>query len=762
MRIQANLPRNPYATLALMTRQGPVGADGGAGLLAESRAPLAGRPMPGLSHAAPLLRSQLAARIERFEGLGEQITSLRTVLNRFTPSRTASGGFTLGALSVSLPAAIRMPESRDVPAGPSGGLPGETDATPNPAGSPAASSGVPSPSSQTRTVLHSAVMLSTQRISLTPPGPGAEGTPAQRAVLSTADLVLKADESTRAELRGEAITFQAEGNGKVRFGDLTINGQKISFSTFDVEKDGNMGQFLAKRINEKVTGIGIEARVEDNRLVLRSRASGPSTITITDVANKSNSSAWTGFREGMTAQGLNDASNLGDVTINGIRTEFGTQKHASVKDALAFMAARLNEDHADLEAAVDGNHLVLTSKGTGGNATITVDDVKRGTLDHQQDSRRSSNGFTAGVSARGTDGTAGTPSDPGSTDFGSLTINGVTTAFGRLDNRDYTAESAARFLAQRINETNESVRASVEDGRLKLVSTQQGAGALIRIDAIAADSDGVEGNDRPIGFVTGDQAAGRETTLTTGGSGSSATPQGPADAPGASRRVGGASTERSPRLSEAETVDLSTQLKEWTRLTNDYLKALDTRSEAQAQGAAELKAFGRTIGAMLKQDADLSAIGVKVEGGRLSLDEERLMNALTQEPEATLGAIGQFRDTLDPLLASQAYAMDFLREVATSTQARIPEISQAKAMQFKLELRSKEVAGYLDSLEKLMPTLSEQGDRLSKLGAPDEDDEDDARKRSWSLDRSEEDALRKPKPWETEDPRGLAPLWSVT
>lgn len=726
MLIQANLPRNPYATLALMTRQGAVEQAETSQGMPQARAPLARRLNPPLAHSTPVLRSQLMARAERYEGLGERITALRTALKQFsTPASLGSPALGLGALSLALTPGATGSSLGSPTAPTSGSSPG--------AGGTAPTSPGTSTTTTTRTVLHSATMLSEQAIALTPGTPGEAGQPATHATLVTGAVALSPDAVSTAELRGAKVQIDndKDKDGITRFGSMEINGTSITFDAFKGSSVEDAAKFLAARINEFQDQTGVVASVDDadrQRLVLRATVAGSGgRIMIDDVKKASTDKGSIGFQKNDFDRGSESATDLGEVTINGVRTSFGTKTYASLQDALEFMKTRLNEDHAGkLEASIQGERLVLTTLASGLDSAIRVDAVTRGT--DRKSSNDGSNGFTAGTLARGSDAQPGTPGNPGITDFGRITINGIETVFGTIDNGDHDAGSAARFLAERINETNQTVRATVEDGRLKLTSTGQGPDATIRIDALSADSDGDRDNDREVGFVAGAQASGRETTetitTTTGSTGSFSTGSASSTAAASSARpTGSASGEGTSGLTTEESAHLSGQAREWTRLTNAYLSALDERSQEQANGG--MRAFGRTIASMLQQDKELAAVGVKVDKGRLTLDEAAFTRALESDPQGAMEALGQFRDTLDPLLASQAHAMDFMRGVAEATRDRAPEISQAKTMIYKLEQRSKDVSEWLSSLEKLVPELSEQSDRLRKLGAADEDAEAD-------------------------------------
>lgn len=169
-------------------------------------------------------------------------------------------------------------------------------------------------------------------------------------------------------------------------------------------------------------------------------------------------------------------------------------------------------------------------------------------------------------------------------------------------------------------------------------------------------------------------------------------------------------------------------IREWSEKTNAYLRDLDRRTQDHPHG--ELKAFRLTIAAMLRQERALSDVGLSVENGTLRLDEAAFRGTLEARPEAALGALHAFRETLDPLLAAQGHALEFMRGLGEAVRARIPEISQAQVMRFKLEARGKEIGLWLSSLEKLAPTLSEQTEKLRELGRS-EQDEPAAPKGSW-------------------------------
>ncbi|MNR75482.1 flagellar capping protein [compost metagenome] len=728
MYIQANLPRNPYATLALMTRQGAMGEDHG---------PLARKPLPGLANAAPALRSQLLARVERYEGLGEQIASLRSALNQFTAPAMGGAARPLSHGSAALAQrTTNAPSSGSGSSGPSGSSGASESSGTSGASGPSSGttpvSGSPSPSS-TQTVLSPAVMLATHAIFLASGTEGTVGTPATQARLVTDAVSLNPNALTTSTHEGGKIQLNNKGQ-TTDFGAVTINGVRTVIGEYKGTSEEDAAHFVAKAINDNAKNQVI-ASVDPkhgNRLVLTAKVAGSAgSITIDDIEEGTTKKGSTGLDKGKPTPGTTGETDLGEVTINGITTRFGKQRFASAQDATRYMVDRLNADHAGkLVASVggeNGDRLVLTSVAHGHGAVIAIDAVKASS--DKSSENNGINGFTVGIKAQGRDAEAGTPGDPGFTDFGRITINGIETEFGLLDNRTHTAETAARYLAELINQSNSTVRASIDQGRLMLVSTESGADARIRIDAVASDTDGNRGNDRALGFVAGAQASGRETTETEGGGGS-----GPSVGSGSSTsggsQVDGSETGTSGSGghgeraigSEVADADLQDQVREWMRLTNGYLGTLNERSHEHPQG--DLQAFGRSIGAMLR-DPQLSAVGLKVEKGRLALDEETFTQALERDPQVVQDAMQQFRETLDPLLASQAYAMSFMREVAAATRDRATEISQALTMRYRLEERSKEVSGWLESLEKLLPDLTEQSERLSKLEAGEAEDAED-------------------------------------
>ncbi len=689
MRIHVGMPRSPYEAFALMTRQGAMG---------EDRGPLARRAMPGLAQSAPVLRSQLLARAERYEGLSEKLQALRTSLQQFTPPAVT------GALS--LPTGMTPARS--------GAATGPASASTGSAGSSGAPSGAVSSGGGSSRTDHPAVLLASHAIFLAPGTSGTDGKAPTQARLETEAVELI---QTTATLRGDKIQLNNKG-GQTDFGSVTINGVETVIGTFTGTSVEEAARHIAAQLNqnaENTVVASVDAQSRD-RVILTSKVAGSAGgISIDQVERDRTTKGAIGFLEHDFAQGATLETDLGEVTINGVTTRFGKQKYSTVQDAVKAMAALLNAAHGgSLEATVGGtaqDRLVLTSAASGPASVIAVSAVIQGT--DKRASNDGNNGFTAGILARGGDSEPGTPGDPGFTDFGGITINGISTVFGRLDNRDYTAETAALFLAERINETNASVRATVEEGRLKLSSTETGSNARIQVEAIAPDSDGNRDNDRALGFVLG-SASGSTTTQPSPSPSplSTATIYAPASSDGASS-ADGADPGKSSDMASARADAFQAQAQEWLSMTNAYLSALDARSQEHPHG--EFRAFGHTIQAMLQQDSRLSAVGLQVEGGRLSLDEKAFMQAFETDPQAALGAMQGFRETLDPLLASQAYAMDFMRGVAEATRDRVPEISQAMTMRFRLEQRSKEVSLWLESLDKMAPQLEDQGARLRKL-----------------------------------------------
>jgi hypothetical protein len=715
------MPRSPYEAFALMTRQGAMG---------EDRGPLARRVLPGIAQSAPVLRSQLLARAERYEGLSDQLQALRASLQQFTLPAGAGPLSPLGATTParSGPAAASPSAPAGSSAGPSGPVSSGGEATQNPA-----------------------VLLATHAIFLAPGTSGTDGKAGTHARLETEAVALN---QTAASLRGDKIQLNNKG-GKTDFGSVTINGVETEIGLFEGTSVEEAARHITAKLNqnaENTVVASVDAQSRD-RVVLTSKVAGSlGTISVDQVERDRATKGSIGFQERDFAQGTLLETDLGEVTINGVTTRFGRQTHASVQDAVKAMATMLNAAHGGrLEATIGGSdqdRLVLTSTTAGPAGVIAVSAVKQGT--DKKASNDGNNGFTAGILARGSDSEPSMPGEPGFTDFGAITINGIATVFGRLDNRDYTAETAALFLATRINETNASVRATVEEGRLKLSSTETGPNARIHVEAIAPDSDGNRDNDRALGFVAGSGASGSTTTLPP----ASPPPLSAAtsDAPGGTDAAASAEDVASGKaadLPSAQPDAFQAQAEEWLRMTNAYLSDLDARTQEHPHG--EFRAFGRTIQAMLQHDSPLAAVGIQVEGGRLSLDEKAFLQAFETDPQAVLGAMQGFRETLDPLLASQAYAMDFMRGVAEATRDRIPEISQAKTMLFKLEQRSKDVSLWLESLEKVTPQLEDQEARLRKLEESDKekaaDDETKAKSRVTALSEPEGSGVKPPGAW---------------
>lgn len=200
-------------------------------------------------------------------------------------------------------------------------------------------------------------------------------------------------------------------------------------------------------------------------------------------------------------------ADFGSITINGVTTTIGVAAPQNDLEAAQFIADRIN-GNADntVTATIDRNErsVILTAKNAGTAGNISIDRV---TADSDgKTSNDVSTGFKVGAAAAGSDG--------GSSDFGSVTINGVTTSFGVRSNAQQTPQSTAQWLVDRLNaNTANDFTASVGGDALDqivLTSRTPGSQGVLRIDQVLSDSDANLSNTAITGFTAGSFAQGQD------------------------------------------------------------------------------------------------------------------------------------------------------------------------------------------------------------------------------------------------------------
>lgn len=808
MLVQRARPVNPYtAYQAMIERRGLLGEPGQA--LRE--------PEPNLAQlAAPSVKARLLAHAQRYEHLGSMLSGLLPMLSELSSpslapivSMVAKGPLTKPTMTertLATPASLAAATALALP-----GIAPETTAT------------------------------MTSEAPVLRLGPG---TPATAATLTLGKVALSGGQSTKAELRGDKLAMPHHSQ-EADFGTLTINGVTTTLGVLSGNDDRAAVQFIADRLNANQANT-VTASIEPNgkRLVLSAKVPGTAGNIRIDRATSdsdgvASNDASTGFQTGDRADGKDVGStDFGSVTINGVTTTFGALANDSQtpQTAAQWLVERLNaatpNDFTASVGGADRDQIVLTSKALGSEGQLSIDRV---TSDSDGDSRNNgSSGFVAGWYARGQDAKAGetdfgsvtisgvttslgrlsnaglttrsaaqfmverlnanpsnrvvaslggadmdrvvltakTPGSAGSfridqsttpdngwvsgreakgqdttatvADFGSITINGITTQLGVVDGRQFTTQSAMQYLVDRLNQTNPTLTARAVDGRIELSSKETGSRARLEIQAVARDSDGDASNDLGLGFAPGQTAVGKDERLA------------PAQASALVERV----PERS--MDREQVARRVGQAGQFIRDLNHYLQALQ---DDPRHLPGHVKAFGAELKRTLRQEAEtFSQLGIGLQGDRLEVDEAALEKALSDDPEATADHFKRLHQALEATVGAQAFALDHMRASAKSTGEIASTISQVSASLYKIQRRAKSLGWILEQAQAADNALRDQSERIRKL--PDgKQDERESRNSTWKSDRERDPrdplSTRQPVDWLAPTPAnpGSEPRW---
>lgn len=355
--------------------------------------------------------------------------------------------------------------------------------------------------------------------------------------MGTAAIGLSADPGSPAILNGSIVSV---GKTKtVDFGDIAINGVTVTLGNRVTSADASAtirSQIEVDYIRDQINAAGITDVTATSVLDAASaryfvQLTGAGSGTYIEVTNQvytdplvKNQSS--GFFKGSSANGLTPTTDFGMINLNGTPISLGVIANNSPEaaDPAQYVADTINDFTpytrvlASVGTGVDAGKIILTSTnpGAGAGRDIVISAVSND-LDGY-----AANNFSGAGQAIGfvTQTIAG---QDGVTDFGTLNITGPNGTrnilLGTVLNRDNTDSSALDYLLNKINtETvNTGVQAlagtGLDAGKIVLQSTVQSA-APITINTFTNNSDGIALNDSPIGFVTGQSAAGTDPVLT--------------------------------------------------------------------------------------------------------------------------------------------------------------------------------------------------------------------------------------------------------
>lgn len=580
------------------------------------------------------------------------------------------------------------------------------------------------------------VDTNSKRVTLTSKVPGSAGGIVVEGVTPDSDGIAGNEASTGFQAGDRA---DGRDGGSSDFGSVTINGVTTTFGALDNTQQTaqSAARWLvdalnANQANDFTAQVGGDAL---DRIVLTSRQAGSQgLIRIDQVTPDSDGNTQnpgeTGLVAGLSAQGQDadpGTTDLGSLTLDGVTTTFGVLANAGLtpQAAARYMVERLNANADNpVVASLGGSDLdrvVLTAKTAGSAGSFRIDAVGSDTDGNANDGF---NGWVAGREATGQDATSAT------TDFGSITLNGVTTDFGVLDSGQYTTRSALSYLIDRLNQTNPTVLASEQDGRLLLRSRDTGSAATLRIDAISTDSDGDPSNGQGLGFSVGQGARGK--------------PEQVSQAPVAPKPAG--STR--PALDPAQMGRVLGRTRDLVEGLNGYLEDLERERPNLPRS---VQGFGREIARTLeKEGATLAGLGLSFKDHRVQLDEE----AVQRDPQEVAALFGRLQQALDPLAGAQGHALHEMQAVSRSTAEQASTISQVAADIYRIQHRAKKIGWILEELQLAQDRMRDQQERLEKAARskPDqEESEEGSRTDASSEAPTEEDAagfglLRSPVP----------------
>lgn len=404
----------------------------------------------------------------------------------------------------------------------------------------------------------------------------------------------------------------------------------------------------------------------------------------------------TGDRVTLASSGSTD---FGSMALNGTTTTLGLFTGASAAEAARFIVDKLNANaQNNFKATVGGeqnDQITLTSQGTGSSSQLTVESTVS-----------AATGFTTGMNARGSDGT---------TDLGKVSINGITTTFGTVDNHQHTAASAAQYMAIRVNQTaGTEVQATVSGAnkdQLTLTARLSGQAGHFAITGASSSSDESATNDGSNGFVPGMVSTPPENALPSDFRAPlllldqlATLPQALSPAPlRIPDTLKPATTSVPLKSATSEAAAAST----FVLNANYYLSALE---QERKRGLTGVKSFETEfMNALLAHKSELTALGVTVVGKGLQLDPDLLTDPANFKP-----SMDSLKQALEPVLTRQRSAMGEVVKYADSLDAVANQISQATVNMHRLSAQSSRLSSMVRFLGQRQGSLDEQTDILQR------------------------------------------------
>lgn len=281
--------------------------------------------------------------------------------------------------------------------------------------------------------------------------------------------------------RMRELSVQA-GSGALTAGDRRALQAEVDLLSEGIQVTAEQTTFNQRKLLD--SGAPTAARLTGSSLIARNMSQ----------VHAATAPVLTGASVALDASGT---TNFGSVTISGVTTNLGSYTNGAhtTAEAAAYVAAKINDNAFNVvSATVSGDQVVLTSGLTGAAASITV----------SASSSSAYSGLSAGASA------VGTSYDAGTTDFGTVTINNVTTTLGVLDNNMYDDAGAADYLADQLNASNPALTAVASAGRLYLTSVATGHSAVLSVTDVTRDTDGDAADDAAGGLSVGQVARGTD------------------------------------------------------------------------------------------------------------------------------------------------------------------------------------------------------------------------------------------------------------
>ena len=280
-------------------------------------------------------------------------------------------------------------------------------------------------------------------------------------------------------------------SGVTDLGSVTVNGITTNLGTFanTGKTSQDLAQFIVAKLNanagnEVVASVG---GVNNDQIRLTAKILGTAgNFTIEAASNDGNGASTddgiNGFITGQSAQGTDATAgetDFGAIVINGKTVTLGTYANAgkTATDAAQWIVDQINGTSgiSVVASMLAGDRIRLTAAAEGTAGNIRIDSAFNDSNTSAGDDGQ--NGFTSGMHGEGLD------ADYGSTNFGTLTINGTIVNLGSFDNNSGDDDAAAQWIVAAINASPASVTATRDGNRITLTADAAGTAGNFTIDA---------------------------------------------------------------------------------------------------------------------------------------------------------------------------------------------------------------------------------------------------------------------------------------